>query len=136
MARLRRSDGRADGRTRTEDGVTTATSDTATLDAERYLKEVAPHLAALPADERADLLDDLAQHLREIAAEPGPPLAERLGPPEAYAAELRAPGLPLLTRATALVERVRTSWLGQEAVRLAPAVRPAWWVVRAYLAVS
>ncbi len=59
-----------------------ATSETATTDADRYLKEVAPHLAALPSEERADLLEDLAQHLREIAAEPGPPLAERLGAPQ------------------------------------------------------
>lgn len=123
----------------------TATSDPATLDAERYLKDVAPHLAALPAEERADLLDDLAQHLREIAAEEGPPLAERLGPPEAYAAELLAsagvvtaggPSVPLLARATTLVERGRESWAGQELVRLSPVLRPAWWVARAYLAVA
>ena len=122
-----------------------ATSDTASREAERYLKDVAPHLAALPADERADLLDDLAQHLREIAAEEGPPLAERLGPPEAYAAELLAsagvvtggrPSVPLLARANSLVERGRESWVGQELVRLSPALRPAWWVARAYLAVS
>jgi hypothetical protein len=95
-----------------------ATNDTATLDAERYLKDVAPHLAALPVDERADLLDDLAQHLREIAAEEGPPLGERLGPPEAYAAELLAsagvvaggpPSVPLLHRVTTMVERGRRS---------------------------
>lgn len=121
------------------------TTDTATLDAERYLKDVAPHLAALPADERADLLDDLAQHLREIAAEEGPPLAERLGPPEAYAAELLAsagvvpdgrPSAPLLARASRMIEHGRQSWAGQELVRLSPALRPAWWVIRAYLAVS
>jgi hypothetical protein len=125
--------------------VTTATSDTATLEAEAYLKQVAPHLAALPPDERADLLDDLAQHLQEIAAEPGPPLEERLGSPEAYAAELLAsagvearplPGPPLLTRAAALFATVRGSWLGQEAERMWPVLRPAWWVIRAYLAVS
>ena len=122
-----------------------ATSDTATQDAERYLKDVAPHLAALPAEERADLLDDLAQHLREIAAEEGPPLAERLGPPEAYAAELLAsagvvpdgrPSAPLLVRAGRMIERGRQSWAGQELARLSPVLRPAWWVARAYLAVS
>ncbi len=94
--------------------MSTATSDTATLEADRYLREVAPHLAALPAEERADLLEDLVQHLREIAAEPGPPLAEQLGSPEAYAAELLAsagviaqprPRLPMLTRASALLHR-------------------------------
>ena len=125
--------------------MSTAISDPATLDAERYLKDVAPHLGALPADERADLLDDLAQHLREIAAEEGPPLAERLGPPEAYAAELLAsagvatdgrPSVPLLARASGMVERGRQSWAGQELVRLSPVLRPAWWVIRAYLAVA
>ncbi len=125
--------------------MSTTTSETVNLDADRYLKEVAPHLAVLPADERADLLEDLAQHLREIAAEPGPPLAERLGAPEAYAAELLAsagvpttwrPRTPLLTRAASLTDRARASWVGQEVVRLQPVLRPAWWVVRAYLAVS
>ena len=125
--------------------MTSTITDTATQDAERYLKDVAPHLAALPAEERADLLDDLAQHLREIAAEEGPPLAERLGPPEAYAAELLAsagvaadgrPSVPLLARTGLLIERGRQSWVGQELVRLSPALRPAWWVARAYLAVS
>jgi hypothetical protein len=125
--------------------VTTATSDAATRDAERYLKDVAPHLGALPAEERADLLDDLAQHLQEIAAEPGPPLAERLGPPEAYAAELLASAgvvpegradVSLVARAGALAARGRSSWIGQELVRLSPTLRPAWWVIRAYLAVS
>jgi hypothetical protein len=125
--------------------VSTATSETATQDADRYLKDVAPHLAALPPDERAELLEDLAQHLREIAAEPGPPLAERLGPPEAYAAELLAsagvstagvPGPPLLARAGSLLAGLRGSWVGQETIRLLPVLRPAWWVVRAYLAVS
>ena len=122
-----------------------ATSDTATVEADQYLKEVAPYLAALPAEERADLLDDLAQHLREIAAEPGPPLWERLGSPEAYAAELLASAgvaaegrshPALLIRATAFMERARATWIGQEVVRMWPFLRPAWWVLRAYLAVS
>ncbi len=125
--------------------MSTATGQTATLDAERYLNEVAPHLAALPPEERADLLDDLAQHLREIAAEPGPPLSERLGPPQAYAAELLASAgvaaegrqrRPLLATAAIVVERARASWAGQEMTRLGPVLRPAWWVARAYLAVS
>lgn len=122
-----------------------ATSDTATVEAERYLKEVAPYLAALQAEERADLLDDLAQHLREIAAEPGPPLSERLGSPEAYAAELlvsagvAAAGRShpaLLSRATAFIARARATWIGQEVVSTWPFLRPAWWVLRGYLAVS
>lgn len=123
--------------------MTTATSETA-LDADRYLKEVAPHLEALPEEERVELLEDLAQHLREIAAEEGGPLRERLGPPGAYAAELLATAgvTPhgrarprLLNRGTAWFERMKRSVVGQEAVRLTPVLRPAWWVGRAYLAV-
>lgn len=125
--------------------MSTTTSDTATIEADRYLKDVARHLAALPAEERADLLDDLAEHLREIAAEPGPPLTERLGSPESYAAELlasagvaaggRSPA-NLLTQAISLTERAKRSWVGQEVVLMWPFLRPAWWVMRAYLAVS
>ncbi|MGH9223307.1 MAG: HAAS signaling domain-containing protein [Acidimicrobiales bacterium] len=123
--------------------MTTATSE-ALSDADRYLKEVAPHLAALPPDERADLLDDLALHLREVAAEPGPPLEERLGPPAAYAAELLATAgysLPVRTKGgflaalVARVARLRKSAVGREVVRLWPSLRPAWWVARAWLAV-
>ena len=127
--------------------MTTATSETATREADQYLKAVAPHLAGLPADERDELLDDLAQHLREIAAEPGPPLEERLGSPQAYAAELlasagvdatapAAPRDPFAARVGAAVERARRSWVGQEIARLHPVLRPAWWVLRGYLAVS
>ena len=125
--------------------MSTATSDMVNADVDRYLKEVAPHLGALPPEERADLLDDLAQHLREIAAEPGPPLAERLGSPETYAAELLAsagvapsahPPRPLLGRISSLAARARATSVGREVVRLQPVLRPAWWVARAYLAVS
>ena len=117
-------------------------STTTNLDAEQYLKELTPYLAALPADERADLLEDLAQHLREIAAEPGPPLAERLGSPEAYAAELLASaGVAPAARSRRrqlgpLLQRARATWAGQEFERLLPVLRPAWWVIRGYLAVS
>jgi hypothetical protein len=48
----------------------------------------------------------------------------------------RSPATPLLARAAGMAERARRSWLGQEVVRLAPALRPAWWVARGYLAVS
>ncbi|HEV3365737.1 MAG TPA: hypothetical protein VG795_16665 [Acidimicrobiia bacterium] len=123
--------------------MTSATS-TATPEVDRYLKAVAPHLAALPAEERAELLDDLAQHLTEVAAEPGPPLDERLGPPAAYAAELLASaGVPPaaaarsgpVATAVRAVERLRDSAAGREVARMWPSLRPAWWVARAYLAV-
>jgi hypothetical protein len=56
----------------------------------RYAAAVRAAVADLGDEERAQLLDDLEAHLHEVAAEPGATLAERLGPPEAYAAELRA----------------------------------------------
>jgi hypothetical protein len=107
-----------------------------------YVAEVAQHLADLPAAERDDLLDDLAQHLAEIAAEPGPPLVERLGSPAEYAAELlasagvtprptrRPPGV----RAVAVADAVRSSAAYRAVAAFAPELRPAWWVARGALA--
>ncbi len=120
----------------------------AATDAERYLREVARHIGGLAPEEQAELLEDLSQHLLEIAAEPGPPLHERLGPPEAYAAELLASagvspqggrgGLvaALRARASSLQARVARSGPGRELARMVPVLRPAWWVARGYLAVS
>ncbi len=54
---------------------------------------MAAHLASLrrlAETDRAELLDDLTQHLSEVAAEEGPPLDVRLGPPAAYSEELLA----------------------------------------------
>jgi hypothetical protein len=127
--------------------VSTVTGEAAT-DAERYLTDVARHLGGLGAEEQAELLEDLNQHLLEIAAEPGPSLYERLGSPEVYAAELLASagvtpegrGKPMVarlrTRAASLRSRVVRSAPGREAARMAPVVRPAWWVARGYLSIS
>lgn len=54
-----------------------------------YLERVRAALADLPADEVADIIEDVEPHLAEIDAE-GDSLVERLGEPEVYAAELRA----------------------------------------------
>ena len=127
--------------------MTTAT-DTSSEVAE-YVEEVAARLGGLPEGDRAELLDDLAQHLAEVMAEPGPPLRERLGPPAAYAAELlasagvaaapaarrRGPGA-LRARLTGAAGRLRASRAGRELVALRPLLRPVWLVARAYLAVS
>lgn len=59
-------------------------------DAARYADAVRAALADLGDEERAALLDDLEAHLAEVAAESDAPLTERLGPPDRYAAELRA----------------------------------------------
>jgi hypothetical protein len=59
-------------------------------DVARYAARVRAALDGAPAGERAEMLEGLEAHLAEVAAEPGPPLAARLGPPARYAAELRA----------------------------------------------
>lgn len=117
-----------------------------------YVARVAAALGDLPPDTRQELLEDLPDHLTEVLAESGGPLSDRLGPPEAYAAELRAaaagehpagsaarPGLAVLSRQW----RERLDRLD---VRLGPTIgyarvteflrllRPAWWVLRGYLA--
>ncbi|NUP47704.1 MAG: hypothetical protein HOW97_10385, partial [Catenulispora sp.] len=61
----------------------------------RYAAEVRGQLADLPAEASAELLEDLEDHLREVAAEDTGVLRERLGSPAEYARELRqAAGLP------------------------------------------
>ena len=118
-----------------------------------YLEEVAVRLTGLPEAERAELLDDLAHHLAEVMAEPGPPLSHRVGPPADYAAELLAsagfavpgpgPGrgrrlvpAPLRSALARALRALRSSPVGRELVLLEPVLRPTWWVARGYLAVS
>src|SRR3979411_2356036 len=59
-------------------------------DVATYAASVRAALSDLPGDQAEVLLEDLEDHLREVASEEGGPLAERLGPPEQYAQELRA----------------------------------------------
>jgi hypothetical protein len=119
-----------------------------------YMARVGEQLDDLPDEERQELLEDLEQHLLEVAAEAGGDLAERVGPPEAYAAELRATaGLPprgersgrsfrtrlAMWAASSRPGRVVHSLAGTTAVRgvrdSLPELRPGWWVLRGYLAV-
>lgn len=60
--------------------------------AERYLAGVRSALSDLPEPEVAEIVDDVATHLAELRADLGDDvdLTERLGSPEAYAAELRS----------------------------------------------
>jgi hypothetical protein len=130
-----------------------------TLEAEvaRYASAVRAAFADLPAAERELLLEDLEDHLAEVAAEGEGPLADRLGAPEAYAAELRAsaglpdpgPGLgrprgarPRL-RETRVARDLAGAWraalaspAGRAVAGFLPELRPAWWVLRGYLAVQ
>src|SRR5207244_6336508 len=86
----------------------------------------------------------LEDHLREVATDAGGSLAERLGPPDQYARELRAAyGVahagatrqhPLLRDVTVAISRVTTSTWYRQIRAFLPELRPAWWVLRAYLA--
>ncbi|BCL15716.1 HAAS signaling domain-containing protein [Micromonospora sagamiensis] len=117
-----------------------------------YVERVRAALADLPPARRDELTEDLPEHLAEVAAESGGSLVDRLGEPEAYAAELRAaagapvhPGRNLDQRVAGLVVGLRAR-LRVLDVRLGPPLgyaaasdylrllRPAWWLVRAYLA--
>jgi uncharacterized membrane protein len=85
--------------------MTTLATDPQIID---YLHRVRAALADLPTETRAELLEDEPAHLAEVLSEGSSGLAERLGPPEKYAAELRAAaGLPpaTLTRNPAAVKR-------------------------------
>src|SRR2546422_3106535 len=121
------------------------TTDDRASDVPTYAAAVRAALSDLPHDQSEALLDDLEDHLREIAAEAGAPLTERLGPPDQYAQELRAaygaaqssklqrdPSLRRLQRAVGSV--TSSAWYQQLRAFL-PELRPAWWVLRAYLVV-
>ena len=58
-------------------------------DVATYAASVRAALSDLPSDQAEILLEDLEDHLREIAAEAEGSLNERLGPPDQYAQELR-----------------------------------------------
>lgn len=114
-------------------------------DVATYAASVRAALSDLPPDQAEVLLEDLEDHLREIAAEAGGPLAERLGSPDQYAQELRAAYGAAhangrrqdsagrdLQRVIAWV--TESAWY-REFRAFLPELRPAWWVLRAYLVV-
>ncbi|MGP3931420.1 hypothetical protein [Nonomuraea sp. KM88] len=109
---------------------------------EEYAQAVRDALADHP--EREELLDDLDDHLAEIAAESGLPLEDRLGPPAAYAEELAAAygerperrrGRRRGPREQAL--RAHAFLMGytpyRSLVAFLPELRPGWWVLRGYV---
>jgi hypothetical protein len=119
----------------------TAPANPAADEAARFLAGVAAHLDALAPEERDELLDDLQQHLLEVAAEEGPSLAERLGPPAAYAAELLASvgaradaagsrRVPLREHARRVASAAQEAPAVATAVAYAKSLRPAWWLAR------
>lgn len=129
------------------------TTSTIVGEVQSYLTAVATHLADLPEAEREELIDDLREHLKEVAAEGEGSLSDRLGPPSEYAEEFRASaGLPVSSseppsffrRAAAgmvasgpgrLVRKAIDSRAGRSLIEFLPQLRPGWWVLRGYLAV-
>lgn len=116
----------------------TATMTTGSAAAAPYLAAVRALLRDAPAAERDEILDDLEAHLAELAAEPGPSLAERLGTPSSYAAELVASvGITVTNRPPSPLARLRARWQMEGGLTwarqaLIEAV-PGWWVARALL---
>ena len=114
-------------------------------DVATYAAAVRSALASLPDDERASLLEDLENHLAEVAGESDLSLQERLGKPEDYAAELRsaygsnAPNVkrrwPVRESSWALVKAAFGTPVYRELRALLPELLPGWWVLRAYLIV-
>ncbi|WP_219463287.1 hypothetical protein [Nonomuraea rhizosphaerae] len=109
---------------------------------DQYAQAVREALAGHP--EREELLEDLDDHLAEIAAESDVPLEQRLGPPETYAEELLAAYEERSPRARGRRSRLRESagaWrarlLEQEVYRsltgFLAELRPGWWVLRGYV---
>lgn len=120
-------------------------------DVRLFLAAVRRELADLGPDEVTDMTDGLEADLTDLVAERGP---EALGDPKAYAAELRAAagiavaGKPAHTRrpvgesVTACLDACH-GWFDHQVDRLPgdpqPVLgwlRPTWWIVRAWVAVS
>ena len=113
-----------------------------------YARQVREALADVPPARLEELLEDLEEHLVEVAAETPGPLTDRLGSPVDYAAELRrAAGLPEpVAGETGTVDRpgvlrrLREQYGDHRTVvavrQFLPELRPAWWVIRGWAAVA
>ena len=104
----------------------------------RYAAGVRAELADLTPAQRDDLLEDLEDHLSEVAAELDEPLQSRLGPPEVYAAELRAsagiaPAMPQPRDATSRMRQFWDSSVVRSVRGFLVELQPAWWVLRGLL---
>lgn len=115
---------------------------------QEFLAEVAAHFDDLAESDRRELIDDLEQHLLELAADDEAGLEAELASPAAYATELRqSAGLPVRrprpdsdrSRARRELDRVRARGRRLAAtppvaaiIDFLPQLRPAWWVLRAW----
>ncbi|HUR78363.1 MAG TPA: hypothetical protein VMZ22_10475 [Acidimicrobiales bacterium] len=108
---------------------------------EAYVNEVRNRLADVPEEDRAELLDDVAAHVREIADEFGvDSLRDRLGTPAEFTSELRASAGygAAINSNQPLRSRQFMAWLDRhvrtEASRaLWRKLEPGWFVVRGVL---
>ena len=109
-------------------------------DVAAYLAAVRAALGDLPPAERDDLLAEVEASLVDAANETDAPIGARLGPPDKFAAELRAAAGLQGSAPTAESRLVSLARAGLAAT--APARRvlvelaPIWWVVRAWVAVG
>ncbi|MDX6488698.1 MAG: hypothetical protein QOK13_1313 [Gaiellaceae bacterium] len=105
-----------------------------------YLAAVSEALSDLPEEERDDLLAEVETSLVEA----GGPVAARLGPPDEFAAELRAAaGLhrePEASRSESrLVAWLRRAGADRRIVAARPVLArlaPIWWAIRGYVVVA
>lgn len=117
---------------------------------EAFVDQVRAGLDDLTAEQREELLDGLAADLTEQLADGAEGV---LDDPAAYAAELRSaaglperrrllprPQLPTPQRVETVIDRARSGWLGRVGPtppwEVLEAMRPAWWVARAWIAVT
>jgi hypothetical protein len=118
-------------------------------DVAAYVTAVRAHLDDLAPDEAEELTGGLEADLSDLAAESDDPLTVRIGPPAAYADELRAAaGLPprvgrparpsalarFRTDADQLHDALRRQRWWPEVSSLLATLRPVWWVARALIA--
>ncbi len=109
---------------------------------EAYLAAVRTTLADLAPEERDDLLGELQAALLEAAGEGDGPIAARLGPPEEFAAELRASAGLDPAPPPDPAQDGRRDWradlrrVAEPLRRVGHELAPIWWVGRAYLLVA
>ncbi|RNM15883.1 HAAS signaling domain-containing protein [Nocardioides pocheonensis] len=129
----------------------TTDAPTVAPEVQEFLTAVRAQLADLDPEEQREILDGLEADLTDLVAERG---RGALGDPVDYARELRtAAGLepqvagaaarrPLGERINGMLDTVRQRWLAATATvpgrpwEIAVALRPVWWVFRAWLAVQ
>jgi hypothetical protein len=122
------------------------TTRTASHDVKSYLDAVRARLDDLPAEERDDLLADVEPSILEGAEESDAPVELRLGPPHAFADELRsAAGLPPRAEGpeaaprAGLRDRLAAAdafFTSNPATRWLRELAPLWWAFRGVVAVG